>query len=319
MAVMQWRIPSIILILLPASALPLAAEDPFFPPHSMVAGQPMGTWANEWWKWVYSIPFPENPVVDRIGINCGVGQSGEVFFLAGTFGLPAVRDQCVVPEGKFLFFPILNSQATDPDCSVSCDRAVGRHKAASVVNCEIDGVPVPDLETFLESSPECFSAAIPENNILGRPPGTVENLCTVGHYIMLKPLSPGLHVIHFDGLHGDPLDPSFQLEVTYFLEVANVAAAPRFRRGDSNGDGEVNLSDPIRVLERLFASGDPLPCEDAADFDDNGELELQDPIDALYYLFLGRKPAVFPGPGVCGTDLIADALEECQESPACLE
>ena len=33
-----------------------------------------------------SIPVPENPAIDTTGEDCGVGQSGSVWFLAGTTG-----------------------------------------------------------------------------------------------------------------------------------------------------------------------------------------------------------------------------------------
>ncbi len=70
-----------------------------------------------------------------------------------------------------------------------------------------------------------------------------------------------------------------------------------FFRGDSNGDGEVDLSDALRTLEYLFLSGRPPACFDAADFNDDGRIDLSDPIATLEFLFLDRRkvpPLPFP-------------------------
>ncbi len=107
--------------------------------------------------------------------------------------------------------------------------------------------------------------------------------------------------------------------------VAAIAGAslhggePRFRRGDSNGDARVDLTDPIAALFQLFGSGlfgpglfgpeGEIPCEDAADFDDNGAIEVTDAIAGLSYLFLAGPPPSDPGDGACpGPDPTADSL-----------
>jgi len=82
-----------------------------------------------------------------------------------------------------------------------------------------------------------------------------------------------------------------------------------FIRGDSNRDGEVNISDPITILDHLFG-GVPLSCLDAGDFDDSGAVNITDPIAILDYLFkAGVKPtppAPFPD---AGADPTADGLD----------
>ena len=49
-----------------------------------------------------------NPLLDQTGQNAALGQSGEVWFLAGTTGGSAERT-VTVPPGKALFFPIVNN------------------------------------------------------------------------------------------------------------------------------------------------------------------------------------------------------------------
>lgn len=77
------------------------------------------------------------------------------------------------------------------------------------------------------------------------------------------------------------------------------AAAEAFRRGDVNGDGIHNITDPIASLSWLFLGTTPPGCEDAADADDDGHLGLTDAIYLLNYLFQGgpEPPAPYPDPG----------------------
>src|SRR6266700_1791762 len=73
-------------------------------------GKNYGEWSHAWWLWEYSIPAPNNPVLDTTGANCDVGQSGQVWFLAGSFTSGTITRTCTVPHGKALFFPIFNSE-----------------------------------------------------------------------------------------------------------------------------------------------------------------------------------------------------------------
>jgi hypothetical protein len=79
---------------------------------------------------------------------------------------------------------------------------------------------------------------------------------------------------------------------------------PTFHRGDADDNGELQLTDAIRILGFLFLGGAVPPCLDAADADDNNELQLTDAIRVLGFLFLGGPPPVTPGPPpeACGSD-----------------
>ncbi|MBM4046872.1 MAG: hypothetical protein FJ279_17340 [Planctomycetes bacterium] len=88
-----------------------------------------------------------------------------------------------------------------------------------------------------------------------------------------------------------------------------------FRRGDANGDGRRDISDPVFVLSYLFA-GQPAPCLDALDSNDDGALDIGDPIYQLAYLFTqGAEPAA-PGPITCGSDPTGDGLG-CERYEGC--
>lgn len=89
---------------------------------------------------------------------------------------------------------------------------------------------------------------------------------------------------------------------------------PCFRRIDGNGDGTLNLADPVYALNHLFLSG-PATCDDALDANDDGTLNLVDPLHMLDYLFSGG-----PTPGApfvaCGFDPTPDTLD-CDERQSC--
>lgn len=84
-------------------------------------------------------------------------------------------------------------------------------------------------------------------------------------------------------------------------------AGPLFRRGDSNGDGLVDVSDPVTTLLHLFRGEEGISCEKSADADDSGDLDLTDAVYGLEYLFAnGTAP---PDPGAaCGADPTEDSL-----------
>jgi hypothetical protein len=88
-------------------------------------------------------------------------------------------------------------------------------------------------------------------------------------------------------------------------------AGTSFVRGDSNGDGELDLSDAIGILGDLFLGSPAIAlCRDSLDADDSGELDITDAIKVLNHLFLGASPpsAPYPDPGL---DPSSDDLPSC--------
>jgi hypothetical protein len=73
-----------------------------------------------------------------------------------------------------------------------------------------------------------------------------------------------------------------------------------FVRGDSNGNGGVDISDVLYTLGYLFLGAARPACYDAADADDSGQINLGDPILTLTFLFLDKGkeiPLPFPAAG----------------------
>ena len=80
-----------------------------------------------------------------------------------------------------------------------------------------------------------------------------------------------------------------------------------FTRGDVDGSGEIDISDPVLLLGALFVGEYVIPCDDAADSNDDGMLNISDPVFALNFLFTGSTS--FPQPfEACGLDPTEDTL-----------
>lgn len=94
------------------------------------------------------------------------------------------------------------------------------------------------------------------------------------------------------------------LFVNGFLEVV---ADVGFFRGDSNDDGDVDVSDAIFTLGYLFLGDNEPRCADASDTNDDGILDISDAVAVLQFLFLG---STLPPPSLegCDADPTADSL-----------
>ena len=81
----------------------------------------------------------------------------------------------------------------------------------------------------------------------------------------------------------------------------------RFRRGDANDDGKVNIADPIWIINELVRQGPPTECKSAADANDDGRVDLSDSMYLITWRFQGgpSPPPPFPN---CGDDPTQDTL-----------
>jgi hypothetical protein len=190
----------------------------------------------EWQQWALSIPPSINPQLDTTGENCMVGQRGSVWFLAGTFGGGSAIRTCAVPEGKVLFFPVINMVNIDapnvcgqgPD-SVPVEDLRAANAAfidgATNLSVEVDGEPIGNLHRVQS---KVFEVALPEDNIFdapcaslgGVPAGIYSPAVDDGFYVQLEPLEVGNHTLH---IQAENPSAGFTLDVTYNLTVVAVA------------------------------------------------------------------------------------------------
>jgi hypothetical protein len=93
------------------------------------------------------------------------------------------------------------------------------------------------------------------------------------------------------------------------------ACGLRFRRGDANASGDVDIADAIFLLSYLFAEGQEPSCGDAADANDDETIDIADTIKTLGYLFASVGPLAPPFDR-CGSEAAGDELD-CQRYTPC--
>jgi hypothetical protein len=200
--------------------------DKVYAPNTKPFGLTYGQWSEKWWQWSLSIPLADNPGGDDTGEKCAVGQSDiNVWYLAGTFGGPVVRN-CKIPEGKAIFFPVVNSECSYlefPAYKTETELrkcAVTFADKVSNLDASVDGVKIPDIQKYRFQS-GLFNFSLPAENVLGLAPGTTDSVAD-GYWIMLKPLAEGEHTIQFGGSVVDVSITSsinFATQATYHITV----------------------------------------------------------------------------------------------------
>lgn len=193
-------------------------------------GLKYGRLGARWWQWALSFPKEDVPYFNTGGpVDISAGQSGRVWFLAGANnGLTEPRTG-VVPTGTRLFFPIanlINDYPCPPEFNFeplpgeTLEEFLQRtgnefmpYFTGADMSAEIDGVALTDLPAYRATSSLFTFTADPamvafDPCITGSPQVGV----AVGYWLLLAPLPPGEHTIHFSA-------PSWGQDVTYNLTV----------------------------------------------------------------------------------------------------
>ena len=198
------------------------------PPNSTKYGNDYGGWSAAWWQWNLAQPVVGHPGIDDPDFDVTAGQSGEVWFLGAPFG--TVGRTCAIPAGKALFFPMFNAECSSLEAdpfhgdTAKEQRTCAKYWANHIVDrfCEIDGNAVAKPESYRVTSPQ-FTFTAPTPWIFGDTGGTGTAVGD-GYYILLAPLSPGVHILRFGGvshftLAEDGFDADFPIDMTYNLTV----------------------------------------------------------------------------------------------------
>lgn len=193
--------------------------DRVVPPWARYAGKTYGQWGAEWTRWALGIPAPVNPLTDPTGAHCAVGQSGPVWFLAGTFGSGSADRTCTIPAGRALFFPVINGFAAEPPGEFTYEELREELRAAidldqATYEATLDGKRLRLSRAFRAASPPPpFALTLPEDNLFGAPSGLYDAVSD-GYWVLLKPLRRGSHVVTFHGTA-----PGTDVNVRYQLTV----------------------------------------------------------------------------------------------------
>ena len=229
------------LLVVPAGAQNTQSGPVVIPRDSVYLGRTYSDWSAAWEQWAYSIPASKHPLFDNG--NCNTAQSGPVFFLGGkycynngTCSYTNVVRMCTIPSSKAIYFPIIESEdsaleedvAENPGNPDFQQIAYMRSYAAgnmdpAVVSAWLDGMPIPQLQQRFRVQSTAFSFTLPADNYLAAiypqgsnnfQAGTYYPAVDDGWFVMLSPLPPGRHTLHFRGTIG-----TFNLDVKYYLTI----------------------------------------------------------------------------------------------------
>jgi len=187
-----------------------------FPAVARPYGASMATWADRESQWVYGLPLAHNPLIDQTGADCGVGQSGQVWFIPRIAG-PRVFSgsrTCTVPIGKAIFLEIGAYVNEWPCPDTSFHPAPGQSMydfllvdakafmdGVTRLDVSLDGEAIDDVLSYRFHSAALFS-------LTGDPTfaaldacvtGTPQPAIVDGFFMMFKPLTPGEHTLRVFG------------------------------------------------------------------------------------------------------------------------
>lgn len=215
--------PNFVFVYLAAQNAAIQAE--VYPPDSKPYGLSYEEWSIKWWQWLNQIPRGSNPLTDTTGKNCLVQQYGPVWFLAGSSGVKVERS-CDIPEGKAIFYPIVNGEGSFAENPLIKSEEQLRSGLVEIMNevtfieTTVDGSKLQNMNEHRVTS-RLFNFSFPEDNDTGAPPGPTSGVSD-GYWVMLHPLPVGAHEISFRGAIGDPtttgsvniiIDAKYQINV----------------------------------------------------------------------------------------------------------
>ena len=192
-------------------------------------------WTQRGWRWIYSIPLGVSPWKDTTGVQCGINQSGPVWFIGGPIG-STFRVSCNIPKGKAILSPIIDFN-NDYPCPVpkkkpkdyvpfepATDQTLADFltmtttsliDGVTVHKAELDGKPLNDLRVpaglFSFTGAASLAPEI-DSCVTGSPQVGVSD----GYFLFIEPLSVGHHILH---IHSELPSWNLSSDGTYDLNI----------------------------------------------------------------------------------------------------
>lgn len=189
----------------------------------------------------------------------------------GTMSIPVgggeANDVAIQADGKIVLVGTYNNNIV-----------VARFNSEStILDCNGNGQP-DDCDLALELSADCNNNGVPDE-------------CDIASGLSADCNSNGVP---------DSCDLSSGMSSDNNANGAPDECEPDFVRCDANGDGALDISDSIKVLDLLFAGGS-VSCMAAVDCNDDDVVDIGDAVFSLEALFALAQPPRSPFPG-CGDD-----------------
>lgn len=186
-------------------------------------------------------------------------------------------------------------------------RLSGSGRSAAMIRgaaCALQGAG-RTLQDIMNASTEARMLA-PEHHIglcrLRRPAGLHDRCCGAGGLTGQDHAGDepaGAVAGHPEGEHRSRVVPRVAVRGGTVSRPGPTESRSAVRRGDSNDDGEVDMSDAICILDRGFLGAEESPCLAAANPHGDTAVDVSDASWPLNFLLLGGSPLVAPYPD-CG-------------------
>lgn len=213
----------------PAAGVPAAAV---LPGSTGARSADTATLTVAWWQWAMDLPI--EPVLDQTGALCGLGDQGEVWFLAGTDGTrDDITRTCTIPLGVRLLVPVATRYVRRPfapgkrerveECAQLQGRAAMPPDGLLHARVTLDGVEVGIGAADRVPSPGCFDPYPGLPAAEGKPPPLA---ASDGYWLLLEPLPPGEHVLEVDAHYRRDGQGGFEIvqRYRYVLRVGKGAS-----------------------------------------------------------------------------------------------
>ncbi len=270
------------------------------------------TWSAE----THPTEFPSSPHFSGL---VGGTHSGEArFWESGGFATPGIRAMAERGSKSPLTTEVQEAIDAGRAGAILSGPGIGRSPGAAEVEFEVsEEYPLVTIVSMIAPSPDWFVGVSALS--LRRDDAWVEHLVVPLHGYDAGTDSGETY--RSPNEETSPPEPIVRITnaplgdtVIGTFEFSRLDPPPHsFRRGEVNGDEEVNIADAIAALGALFGS-DRIGCRRAADVNDDGKFNIADPIALLNTLF--SDSFVIPPPAAsCGLDPTVDDLD-CEASCA---
>jgi hypothetical protein len=220
------------LMLLAISAVTLKAE--VLPPAALPYGYSYEEWSAKWWRWNLGLSTNHTELVGQPDI--ATDPAARVRFLAGAASTVTETRKITIPAETPLFFTILSVWGDNTGCPAFttftpdelASQIADQWTAVTKTTCTVDGVSVaglgdPATSTYHVLSPTFSYVTANRGSVLDEPcvsgDTTIYPAVANGIYVMLSPLAPGKHTIHYVGVVGLATAPFIKEDITYDITV----------------------------------------------------------------------------------------------------
>ena len=198
-----------------------------YPPGSKPYGLTYAEHAENFWKWLLSLPADHSPIDDPTGENCSVGQdnsNSSIFYLSVNAGGRSDK-VCEVPAGKSLLIPVMVVEVSDKESPGASEEELSNaatkdQDSVNSLYLKIDNNEhsYQDLLKY-RTHTNTFDVIFPDNGLFGVMKGGPSKAVADGFYILTEPLPTGNHTIHYKSslICPDPdcVDPNFAQDEQY--------------------------------------------------------------------------------------------------------